>query len=95
MYSEHFDKTVSDCQDRDGAKASLFNFTTHLQRVSLSSLDYKDFIAYHKTVDWLAYIFLSFLANCKQDNASLKESWRKPVLCISKGLNLHSLMLYL
>ncbi len=51
MYSEHFDKTVSDCQNRDGAKASLFNFTTHLQRVSLSSLDYKDFIAYHKTVD--------------------------------------------
>ncbi len=44
MYSEHFDKTVSDCQDY-GAKASLFNFT------SLSSLDYKDFIAYHKTVD--------------------------------------------
>ncbi len=36
---------------RDGAKASVFNFTTHLQRVSLSSLDYKDFIAYHKTVD--------------------------------------------
>ncbi len=35
---------------RDGAKASLFNFTAHLQRVSLSSLD-KDFIAYHKTVD--------------------------------------------
>ncbi len=36
---------------REGAKASLFNFTTHLQRVSLSSLDYKDLIAYHKTVD--------------------------------------------
>ncbi len=51
MYSEHFDKTVSGCQDTDGAKASVFNFTTHLQRVSLSSLDYKDFIAYHKTVD--------------------------------------------
>jgi len=50
--SEHFDKTVSDCQDY-GAKASVFDFTIHLQRVSLSSLDYKDFIAYHKTVDWL------------------------------------------
>ncbi len=50
MYSEHIYKTVSDCQDY-GAKASVFNFTTHLQRVSLSSLDYKDFIAYHKTVD--------------------------------------------
>ncbi len=60
MYSEHFDKTVSDCQNRDGAKASLFNFTTHLQRVSLSSLDYKDFIAYHKTVDWLTDIFFLF-----------------------------------
>ncbi len=37
---------------RDGAKASVFNFTTHLQRVSLSSLDYKDLIVfYHKTVD--------------------------------------------
>ncbi len=35
---------------RDGAKASLFNFTTYLQRVSLSSLDYKDSISY-KTVD--------------------------------------------
>ncbi len=73
MYSEHFDKTCQGCQNRDGAKASVFNFTTHLQRVSLSSIDYKDFIAYHKTVDWLAYIFF-FLANCKQDNASLKEA---------------------
>ncbi len=49
--SEHFDKTVSDCQDY-GAKASVFDFIIHLQRVSLSSLDYNDFIAY-KTVDWL------------------------------------------
>ncbi len=44
----HFDKTVSDGQDY-GAKASLFNFTNHLQRVSLSSLDYKDLTAYHQT----------------------------------------------
>ncbi len=41
---------------RDGAKASVFNFTTHLQRVSLSSLDYKDFIAYHKL--WTDYIYI-------------------------------------
>ncbi len=51
MYSEHFDKTCQAVRIRDGAKASLFNFTTRLQRVSLSSLDYKDCIAYHKTVD--------------------------------------------
>ncbi len=62
--------TLSGCQDRDGAKASLFNFTTHLQRVSLSSLDYKDFIAYHKTVDWLAYIFFLF--------SQLQTGQRKP-----------------
>ncbi len=50
MYSEHFDKT---CQAvRIGMELKhLFNFTTHLQRVSLSSLDYKDFISYHKIVD--------------------------------------------
>lgn len=64
MYSEHFDKSQT-ARIRDRAKTSLFNFTNviYLQRVSLSSLDYNDFIAYHKTVN---FDFFSFLVNCKQ-----------------------------
>ncbi len=64
---------------RDGAKASVFNFTTYLQRVRLSSLDFKDSIPYHKTVDWL-YIFLY---------SQLQTGQHKPQRNLKKACSLH------